>query len=72
MKKYSAEAFIKALTILSKDFENGLEESFFFGAEHDQIFIWTKDEYEFSDEELSFLEEEGFSRHENGGWSYFT
>lgn len=72
MKKYSVESFIKALTILSKDLQNGLEESFFFGAEHDQIFIWTKDEYEFSAEELEFLEEEGFSRSDRGGWSYFT
>lgn len=72
MKPYSVEGFIKGLTILSQDFEQSLQETFFFGAEHDQIFIWTKDEYEFTTEEIAFLEDQGFFKSERGGWGYFT
>ncbi len=67
------ENFCKGLQILSQAFPKGMQETYFLGAEHDIIYVYTGDEdYEFTEKEVQLLEEYGFHENDVGGWSYFT
>lgn len=67
----SVEAFIEALGIFAKYYEDGTAKSYFMGAEHDELFIYDSDGISEDSEDGQRLSELGF--HHNGeGWSFFT
>lgn len=67
----SVKGFIEALGIFAKRYEKGLDQRFFMGAEHDELFIYDSDDIAEDSEDGKRLEALGF--HFNGeGWSYFT
>lgn len=67
----SISNFIKGLEILSKYFDDGLEETYFLGAEHDVIYIYVdlEDLPEDSDDGKLLIE---YGFHTGEGWEYFT
>lgn len=70
----SVEGFIEGLGILAKHMEDGLAETFFCGAEHDELFIYVSGEAlpEESEDGLALVRL-GFHYSEDAdSWSYFT
>lgn len=67
----SVASVIEALQIFSKYYAKGLDQRFFIGAEHDELFIYDSYAIPEDSEDGKRLNALGF--HWNGeGWSYFT
>jgi hypothetical protein len=69
-KSKTIEGFVIGLHILSKYMEDGLNQRFFCGAEHDVLYIYADAPAEESPEGLR-LSELGFHRDEES-WAFFT
>lgn len=67
-----AAGFIEALHIFAKYWKDGINNSYFMGAEHDILYIYDSDIPEDSDDGRR-LEALGFHRDDDlEGWAYFT
>lgn len=65
--------FADALPIFAKYCDNGMNENYMFGAEHDEIYIYvSQDELEPDSDDGKKLQELGFEPHDGGNWSFRT
>ena len=71
-KSDSVAGVIEGLEILSKYYEKGMEQTYFFGAEHDIVYFYV-DVEEFDKADAERLYALGFHiSSDTGDWAYFT
>lgn len=62
--------FVQAVTIFSEYCENGMNQQYMFGANHDEIYVYvSQDDLSPESEDGKKLQELGFEPHDGGNWA---
>jgi len=65
------QKFVDGLVIFAKYCDNGMEQEYMLGANHDEIYVYvSQDVLEPDSEDGKKLQELGFEPHDGGNWSY--